>query len=237
MRILHVSDTHGLPPEPPKGGKEGSKEDDFDVVVHSGDLMPNTSFGVAVLERAFQPRWLEQNAKHFPKGWYGKPVIMVPGNHDYVDPTPALRSVGLDVQLLVDDVVEIGGVRFWGHPWTPPFYDWNYMLPPAAMSAKLARLADEARRGGVHVLVSHGPMYGVLDRNQSGERCGCPQLRHVVTEASGELRMILHGHIHESAGLMKRWVCHPHLDRPRQVSNAACTQRTTSVPVSNERAA
>ena len=208
MRILHISDTHGLPIEPP--------DEPFDVVVHSGDLMPNASFGVRAIERRFQPQWLEERLSNLPPRYRDQPMLLCPGNHDFVDPTPALRKAGVDARLLIG-ALEVGGVRFWGHPWTPTFYDWNYMCEPDAMEEHLAPVAERMARGEIDVLVSHGPMRGVLDRNQSGERCGCPVLRRVLEAASRRPRLVLCGHIHESAGEMQ-W-------KDVTVSNAACTQR------------
>ena len=217
MRILHISDSHGIPREP---------QESFDVVVHSGDLLPNGSYGVRDVETAFQPRWLEQNAARFPNAFRGKPFIYVPGNHDFVDPAPYLKAHGILARTLVDEVVEVNGLRFWGHPWTPPFFDWNYMLRPEAMKLKLDRLVQALKNEKVDVVVSHGPMFGVLDRNADGDRCGCKQLRAVLATTTAPPRALLHGHIHESPGLTRWRSQRSRVDQQTVlVSNAATTQR------------
>lgn len=218
MRILHLSDTHGVPPAP--------ETDDWDVAVHSGDIMPNASFGVASVEQSFQPRWLAENVARFPAAYRKKPFLLCLGNHDFIDPTSALRAAGIDAHLL-DGLVEVGGVRFYGHRWTPPFYDWAWMCKPSEMALKLKPLRAALDGGLVDILVSHGPMRGVLDRNADGERCGCPKLRDTLRFGLTLPKAMLCGHIHKSPGL-QRW------DRSQPlgwmlVSNAACTQRVVEV--------
>lgn len=212
MRILHVSDTHG---------QFDPLSTDGDVVVHSGDLMPNRTFGIAQVEHAFQRYWVEDNAKRI-RDWVGsRPFLLTLGNHDFIDPTQYLRDVGLDARLLHDGV-ELGGVRFCGFPWTPTFYDWAWMCGPVEMAERLRPAVDLMNRGDVDVFVSHGPMYGVLDRNRDGTRCGCKVLRETMQTVDVPPKLLLHGHIHEAAGWLG-W------SNGMTVSNAARTQRVLDI--------
>lgn len=213
VRILHISDTHGMLPEP---------EGDFDVVVHSGDMMPNRSYGIRAIEQTFQPYWLEENVSKFPRRYREKPFLYTPGNHDYVDPTPYMRAAGIDARALCQGELEVDGVVFYGHPWTPTFYDWAWMCGPSEMAGHLEPLFDLTDRGRLDVLVSHGPMFGVLDRNRQGERCGCRVLRAAMQDFHKPPKALLHGHIHEAAG-------HIGWSRGLQVSNAATTQRIVTL--------
>jgi Icc-related predicted phosphoesterase len=213
MKILHMSDTHGRLPVP---------EGDFDVIVHSGDFLPNASYGVRPIEHAFQTRWIEENAPKLSAHYWTKPLLVTPGNHDFIDVTPALRDVGIDARLLCNGTLEVDGVTFWGHPWTPTFYDWNWMCSRREMCGHLLDPEVLMNTVGIDVFVSHGPMYGVLDRNQDGERCGCHDLRFVMQEVRHPPKALLHGHIHESAGVVG-W------SRGMIVSNAATTQRVVTV--------
>lgn len=214
MRILHISDTHGLPPEP--------IDKDFDIVVHSGDFMPNRTFGQRLIEEPFQKYWLETNAPRISPLYKTKPFLVVPGNHDYIDAVPILRAAGFDARFLADTHLEVEGVTFYGHPWTPEFCGWNWMCKRTEMALRLQSFAELANQGAVDVLVTHGPMYGVLDRNQDGERCGCPVLKRAIQDARHSPKALLHGHIHEAKGLMT-W------SRGMRISNAACTQRIVEV--------
>jgi len=53
----------------------------------------------------------------------------------------------------------------------------------------------------VDVFITHTPPLDVLDRNSSGERCGCPLLRKRIEQ----IRPTLHcfGHVHASAGVVE----------------------------------
>ncbi len=212
-RILHISDTHGT--MPPLVG-------DFDVVVHSGDFCSNRTFGIRSIEETFQPHWLNEKAAKL-RAWLGsKPVLVCSGNHDFVPVVPHLRAAGIAAHSLDDALVDIDGVSFYGFPWTPPFFDWNWMCGPIEMRHRLVPAIELMEQGGIDVFVAHGPMYGVLDRNQDGERCGSKVVREVMQSVRHAPRALLHGHIHESAGLIG-W------SRGMVVSNAATTQRIVTV--------
>ncbi len=217
MKILHISDTHGGMP---------SLLADGDVIVHSGDLLPNRSFGMRQIEETFQPYWIDDRAKRL-KAWIGdRPFLYTPGNHDYVDPTPRMREAGIDARLLCNGSAEIDGVTFYGSPWTPTFSDWNWMCGPVELRHHLAPAVEMLEQGAIDVFVSHGPMYGVLDRNAGGFRCGSEVIRDIMQTVRRPPKLFLHGHIHEAAGL-QGW------SRGVIVSNAACTQRCIYLPSDN----
>lgn len=212
MKILHVSDTHGCMPVLSTAG---------DVIVHSGDMMPNKSFANKPIEHAFQRMWTEDNAAKLAS-WIGKrPFLYTPGNHDYYDPCPLLREAGVDAHLLCDSGMSLEGVAFWGFPWTNMFWGWNWMCEKPEMFRRVGGLVDQLEANKVDVLISHGPMFGVLDRNSDGTRCGSEELRRGLQRVSRPPKLVLHGHIHEAAGL-QGW------SRGVIVSNAACTQRVVS---------
>ncbi len=212
-RLLHLSDTHGS--MPPLVG-------DFDVVVHSGDFCSNRTFGIRSIEETYQPHWLTEKAPKL-RAWLGsKPVLVCSGNHDYADVALHLRAAGINAHSLDNALVDINGVSFYGFPWTSTFYDWNWMCGPREMAHHLTPAVELMEQGGIDVFVSHGPMYGVLDRNSDGERCGSTVVREVMQSVRHLPRAFLCGHIHESHGL-QAW------SRGMLVSNAATTQRIVTV--------
>jgi Icc-related predicted phosphoesterase len=214
MKILHISDTHGgMPALLPDG----------DVVVHSGDMLPNKSFANRPIEHAFQRMWIEDNVQKLA-AWIGKrPFLYTPGNHDYYDPCSLLRDAGVDARLLCDSGLTLDGVSFWGFPWVNEFCGWNWMCEEPEMISRCGDLTEIMDAGGIDVLVTHGPIFGVLDRNREGTRCGSKALKHAMQTTTHPPKLLLHGHIHEAAGL-QGW------SRGMVVSNAACTQRAVSVP-------
>ncbi|WP_432649118.1 metallophosphoesterase [Halopseudomonas aestusnigri] len=101
LTCVCISDTHGLhqslPPLP-----------DCDVLIHAGDCLGSGS--VKSLE-AFAEWFESQPPRH---------KILVAGNHDdAIEKYPELIPTLLPTtHYLQDSGIEIGGVKFWGAPWT-----------------------------------------------------------------------------------------------------------------------
>ena len=202
MRILHLSDNHGLfyPLE------------NSDIICHTGDLLPNKSYGTRCIEEKFQDNWVKLNLDRF-KAWIGdRPFFYTAGNHDFIDPVPLLQSVGIDAFNVHDGFgMEYNGVTFAGFPWIKWFTGmWNREIDEIEIAERLTVLPP------CDILMTHSPMYGVLDRNYDGERCGSTSLRDYMKKFKG--KALLCGHIHESAGI-QRW------SNDILVSNAATTQK------------
>lgn len=208
MKIVHVSDTHGYMPKLLEG----------DVVVHSGDFCPNRSFGIRSIEDTYQPYWIESKGPQL-RAWIGeRPLLIVHGNHDFINTVSLLRAQGIEAYDLDDKRLDHGGLVFHGFPWVPSFGPWNRGISEKEISLRLLQVDME----GVDIFVSHCPMYGVLDRNAEGERCGSRSLRSHFQESPHVPKYLLHGHIHEAAGILG-W------SRGMIVSNAATTQRIIDV--------
>lgn len=189
MRIVCVSDTHGIAPMP--------VIPPCDLLLHAGDvedvhLHPHDSSSQrSHLEQVFAP-WLEAApARH---------KVGIAGNHDFLglrDPD-VLRD--LPWHYLCDETVEIEGLTIHGSPWTPPFFDWAFMLPEDELAAKWALVPANC-----DILLTHGPAYGLGDRVAHGlatgrdAHQGSHSLRSAL-EAHSALRLHVFGHIHESYG-------------------------------------
>ena len=179
MRLVLLSDTHGFDDFPVPEG---------DVLVHAGD---STRRGRAAEITRFAASLARLPHPH---------KVVIAGNHDWLfqkDPNlaRALLAAVPGLAYLEDAGCEIDGVRFWGSPWQPWFHDWAFNLPRgAALREKWALVP-----AGTHVLVTHGPPYGILDKVFSDqESVGCEELR----ARCAEVRPLVHlfGHIHEAAG-------------------------------------
>jgi predicted phosphodiesterase len=176
VRIVCVSDTHG------QHGR--MVVPDGDLLVHAGDA---TLRGTRAQLEAFDA-WLG-SLPHPHK-------VVIAGNHDFaLERDPAARSWIRGGTYLQDEGVVVGGLRIWGSPWQPRFFDWAFNLdrgaPLAAVWAMIPADTD--------VLVTHGPPRGILDRTARGEDVGCDDLLREVVE---RVRPRLHvfGHIHEAYG-------------------------------------
>jgi Icc-related predicted phosphoesterase len=185
MRIIAVSDTHGL-----HNGIQGLP--DGDILVHAGDLM-NSGFDPEDIW-SFN-RWLEaQSFKH---------RIVTGGNHDrhFQNSPDQARSLLTNAIYLENAGVTIGNVSFWGSPYTPEFLNWAFMYPRGSA----ARQYWDQIPYGLDVLVTHGPPFGILDQAaRGGEHLGCEELLKAVEEKKPKVHIF--GHIHGGAGTFENGV-------------------------------
>jgi Icc-related predicted phosphoesterase len=176
MRIVCLSDTHNLADQVrlPAG----------DLLLHAGDLTMAGSSEEVQEARA----WLA-SLPHRHK-------VVIAGNHDFLfEREPALaRRMMRDFVYLEDERVEIEGLRIWGSPWQPWFFDWAFNLERgAAIRAKWDLIPTE-----IDVLITHGPPAGHGDLTDRGERVGCVDLLAAVRRIAPALHVF--GHIHEGYG-------------------------------------
>jgi Icc-related predicted phosphoesterase len=220
VRFVHVSDTHGDFPHLGLG----------DIVVHSGDLMPNRNddvdpfkfgsrYGKPEREVDFQERWIDANATKI-KGWIGqRPFIYCPGNHDYYDPAPRLKAEGVQVvNLGVSKLEQYDGIPFYGFPFcTSGVHPWNYATGPNDMAREIERMRADLAQEREVILVAHCPPGGILDLSNRGARYGNPALTEFLSKGGIDVRAVLCGHVHADHAI---WIDpYTHL----LVSNAATT--------------
>jgi Icc-related predicted phosphoesterase len=201
-------------------------EQDFDVMVHSGDLLPNWSRGIWTIEKSHQPQWLLENTKFMWHNWvgHGQPLLLCSGNHDFIDPVPIMRDSGIDAHNINGRPYTHEGIRFYGFPWVPAWtHEWNFEIDPKEMSEHVGRLREHLEQGLVDVIVAHSPIYGMLDRNAYGERCGNKHMKEMLRALTVPLpKAYLHGHIHEAGGGVNTY-------RGMTIMNNALTNRTLTV--------
>ena len=144
--------------------------------------------------------------------------VVIAGNHDWgFERTPVkARSLLQHATYLEDELVTVDGVRIWGSPWQPWFYDWAFNLPRGPqIAAKWAMIPE-----GVDVLMTHGPPAGILDRTKNGEHVGCEDLRRELLRVRPKVHVF--GHIHEGYGTLEQ-------DGVRFVNASNCSERYRAV--------
>lgn len=178
MKLALISDTHG------HHAKLGIPL--CDVLIHSGDFSRHVGTFDETHEFLI---WMEaQPAKH---------KILVPGNHDvFCEKSPVLAhemAARRNIHFLIDEHVEIDGLKFWGSPYTPIFYDWSFMVSSEELRWHWSRIPNDT-----DVLITHGPPMSVGDQNDIGVNSGDSELLARVLEFKPKLHIF--GHIHEGRG-------------------------------------
>jgi len=186
MRIACIADTHGR--------HKHVAVPDGDILLFAGDFTGDHRRNAEQQLNVFN-KWLG-NLPHEHK-------VVIAGNHDFYcqenhDLTKAMFTSAV---YLCDDVAEVGGLKIWGSPFTPPFLDWAFMAGPDDMRRRWSHIPDD-----VDVLITHGPPYGILDlvspkfrRVGEDPHVGCRDLGDALYRLSN-LKLHVFGHIHESYG-------------------------------------
>lgn len=182
MKLVFLADTHNY--EITALAKEVMELPDGDILIHCGDA---TGMGT-----------LPEMTKFFQ--WFGATPyqykILVAGNHDWMFETQRHLAQCLceeyGILYLEDRGIEIEGLRFYGTPWTPVFFDW-------AFNAEEEDLAERFRHipGGLDVLITHGPPFGILDEVTHDFKLanmGCKELREVVDRIKPRVHVFGHNH-------------------------------------------
>jgi predicted phosphodiesterase len=198
MKIVAMSDMHGyLPAEVPE----------CDLLLLAGDLTP-----VHDHDPLFQARWLRNEFREWLDRLPARKIVGVAGNHDFVFEQAAdLVPRDLPWTYLQDSSIEWEGLKIWGTPWQPIFFDWAFNGDPAKLKRQWDLIPE-----GTDILLLHGPPYGYGDGVPDGasfplspeegrgvgvrgvRRCGCPHLLDRIRAI--QPRLAVFGHIHEGRG-------------------------------------
>jgi len=187
MKIICISDTHTKHKQIPSRFVENA-DGDIDMCIHSGDV---SSRGEELEIIDFMEWYSKLPFKH---------KLLIAGNHDfYFERTsPELIEELLNrypsVTYLNDSGVEIDGIKIWGSPIQPYFFNWAFNRTSEKIGAHWDKIPLDT-----NILITHGPIRGYLDLTSRGEATGCPILRNKVSELK-ELKLHVCGHIHEAYG-------------------------------------
>ena len=179
MKIWLISDTHGK-------HEELLIPDHIDMVISAGDggTYKNPYECKADLHR-FLTWFNNLPIKH---------KVYIPGNHDTAMEAGLIEEeIYQEVYILKHESIEIDGVKIFGSPYTPAFYDWAYN----STEEELVELWKDIPND-LDILVTHGPPLGILDKCQDGYRAGCRHLLYEVERANPKYHVF--GHIHEDGG-------------------------------------
>lgn len=207
MRIAHASDTHDRP-----SIVKAVSDVECDVIVLSGDNLGNKGrvriplgwgydSGIATihpyLERKYQESWFRKVAKRWAPAFRGRPVVYVPGNHDFIEIERWLKHYGHENIFTISaerPYVDIAGVRFAGFreiPWISG--EWMAEVRGGDFTA----LIDRAFGCNPDILVTHAPPGGILDGPHG---YGIPALASALFYREHKIKAHFFGHEHSCGG-------------------------------------
>ncbi len=181
MKIVALSDTHGQHNRLmlPKG----------DLIIHAGDISKRG----AEFEVVDFLKWF--SALDFPY------KIFIAGNHDFFfereSAEKIMSMIPENVIYLNDSSTIINGIKIWGSPVQPWFYDWAFNRHRGEPIRKHWKLIP----ADTDILITHGPVAGILDKTVGGESVGCKDLLERIEEINPLVHIC--GHIHEAYGTKK----------------------------------
>lgn len=182
-KLVLISDTHNKHNQVviPEG----------DILVHSGDFS-----GVGKeSEVSHFFKWLVKQSDNFEH------VIFIAGNHEIsFELKPAwlenmINKLPDNVHYLQDSEVVIDGMKFYGSPWQPMFYNWGFNLERGLpLAKKWALIPDDT-----DVLITHGPPKYMCDYMPWDLiNVGCQDLLERIMVVKPKLNVF--GHIHVGYG-------------------------------------
>lgn len=194
MRIVAISDTHEQ--ETNLGLSAG------DMLVHAGDWTYKGSD--KAIERFVE--WLvSQPHPH---------KVFVAGNHELHLDKGIQRQRKLDiirkvlakttnVHYLENSGITIEGIKIYGSPASPFFYNWSFNYHRGADIADVWRYIPD----DTNLLVTHSPPYGILDEAPQNfgltAHVGCEELLKTIGRLK-DLKAHVFGHVHSGYGMVQQ---------------------------------
>jgi Icc-related predicted phosphoesterase len=177
-KITFISDTHTKHQHVTKDLPGG------DILIHCGDI---SNRGYMTEIKNFL-EWFDG-----VKGYEHK--VFIAGNHDFGFQDNPKECIELlknypNVTYLEDNSVIIDGIKIYGSPWQPRFYNWAFNVERGeAIAKKWEKIPTD-----VDILITHGPVFGILDQTYTKQRVGCEELYKKVVEVKPKIHAC--GHIH-----------------------------------------
>lgn len=150
MKIICISDTHTQEKRVilPIG----------DILIHSGD------FGIRT-----------KNDLDYILDWFQtlkfRSIIFISGNHDLYLEAMWLNNLNVqcpaNVHYLMNNAIEIDGIKIWGSPFSPLFNSWAFMRDIDTL-----KLIWDTIPSDTDIVITHCPPMGINDQvNQVSQGC------------------------------------------------------------------
>ena len=157
-----------------------------DVLIHAGD----------VSMRGTEPEIIDF------LNWFSKQdfqyKILVAGNHDFYFERASEEQINKilpsNIIYLKDSGVTINDISIWGSPITPWFFNWAFNRHRGEPIQRHWDMIPD----NTDILITHGPVFKVLDKTKKGQHTGCEDLLNKINEINPKVHIC--GHIHEDYG-------------------------------------
>jgi len=181
MRIICISDTHGK--------HQDVKLESADMIIHAGDM---SEMGTKEQILDFM-NWFSSLDYQYK--------VLIAGNHDFFFELATSKEIKKlipeGVVYLNDSGVEIEGLKLWGSPVQPQFYNWAFNRSEKKIRYHWNEIPDDT-----DILITHVPPQHILDQNRRKESMGCPHLTARLKDLKPQYHIF--GHIHESYGMIEK---------------------------------
>jgi predicted phosphodiesterase len=201
MIITLISDTHT---------KHQSISEDIpggDIIIHSGDFMNSGYVAQDTVDFLYWYKLLPYTLKVFIAGNHDRmfenlPVVTNEIINSFGDGCVYLQDESIITMQSEHESIYVPerGVKIYGSPWQPEFFDWAFNLP---------RNGDELKNKwnaipkDTDILITHGPPFGTLDTvNSYTKHLGCEVLAERVDIIKPKIHVF--GHIHGGRGIEQK---------------------------------
>lgn len=187
MKITFLSDTHTRQGQIPYSDLPGG-----DLLIHAGDIM-NSGYNKNDIFDFLH--WYDSIPGYDKK-------IFIAGNHDrmfenHPEDVKEWLSKFPNINYLQDEAVVVDGIKIYGSPWQPEFFNWAFNLPRNGfgLAGKWEAIPDNT-----DILITHGPAYGTLDTvaGRHYDNLGCELLAERIERLKPKIHIC--GHIHSGYG-------------------------------------
>jgi len=199
VKVLHSSDLHGRWDDLCRN----LDALDYDVWLDTGDFFPNKTRGSWHVEPEYQQHMFGWYVHYIVQHLQGRPVIIMPGNHDFTDLGKLLVAAGHPADQIfrpnLNEVVTVGGLTWAGFrhiPWIAG--EWNCEVEGYELVEKVQLL--DKMNPQPDVLVTHAPPAGILAAGYGGADYGIPPLANWHAYKNKRTRCHFFGHVHEQGG-------------------------------------
>ena len=144
------------------------------------------------------PPYTGSVAKSLTTWLAGRPMLSVPGNHDYASLVDALKKEGAQAVDLTRGYADVGGLRFSGiREITYLEGEWAGETRKEDFREVVERLMAEEP----DVILTHNPPYGILDLEKKTQlKRGIEALTSYLTFRPHNVKAVLFGHLHDQGG-------------------------------------